>query len=41
MPDNKIIHSSGSVRIDQCDHQGIFNEDLHHYTHALRTVKRI
>ena len=41
LPDSKIIHSSGSVRIDQLDHQGIYNEDAHHYTHALRTVKRI
>lgn len=41
MPDNKIIHASGSVRVDQLDHQGIFNEGEHHYTHTLRTIKRI
>lgn len=41
MPENKIIHASGRVRIDQLDHQGIFNEGEHHYTHTLRTVKRI
>jgi cell wall-associated NlpC family hydrolase len=39
--DNKIIHSFGKVRIDNIDHQGIFNEDLGKYTHKLRVVKRV
>lgn len=38
---SKIIHASGKVRIDQIDHQGIFNKDLNKYTHQLRTIKRI
>jgi len=40
--DNKnVIHASGSVRIDQIDHQGIFNEQERKYTHHLRVIKRI
>jgi gamma-D-glutamyl-L-lysine dipeptidyl-peptidase len=38
---HKIIHASGNVRIDNIDHQGIFNESLQQYTHQLRLVKRI
>ncbi|NVO19342.1 MAG: C40 family peptidase [Bacteroidetes bacterium] len=39
--DNKIIHASGSVRIDAIDHQGIFNRELGKYTHQLRIIKRL
>ncbi len=38
---NKILHSSGKVRIDTLDHQGIFNTEAGKYTHRLRVVKRI
>lgn len=38
---NKIIHSSGFVRIDGFDHQGIYNETLKTYTHKLRIIKRL
>jgi len=38
---DKIIHASGSVRIDTLDHQGIFNRDEHSYTHQLRIIKRL
>ena len=38
---NKIIHSSGKVRIDNIDHQGIYNNDLKKYTHKLRTIMNI
>lgn len=38
---NRIIHASGKVRIDQVDHEGIFNPDEQHYTHKLRLIKRI
>lgn len=38
---NKIIHSSGKVRIDSIDHQGIFNIELKKYTHKLRIIKRL
>jgi cell wall-associated NlpC family hydrolase len=41
MLDNqKIIHASGTVRIDPMDNQGIFNAELNRYTHKLRIVKR-
>ncbi len=41
MPDQQIIHASGHVRIDQVDHQGIYNRELKKYTHKLRLIKRI
>ncbi len=41
LPDSKIIHASGEVRIDELDHQGIFNRQEGGYTHNLRTIKRI
>lgn len=41
LPDHKIIHASGCVRIDNLDHHGIFNSDLKKYTHKLRLVKRM
>jgi cell wall-associated NlpC family hydrolase len=37
---NEIIHSSGKVRIDPIDDQGIFNKELNKYTHQLRIIKR-
>ncbi len=36
-----IIHSSGKVRIDTLDHEGIFNERVKKYTHKLRFIKRV
>lgn len=38
---HKIIHASGKVRIDNVDHQGIFNVDTKRYTHKLRVIKRV
>lgn len=38
---NQIIHASGEVRIDNIDHQGIYNPAQKKYTHHLRTIKRI
>lgn len=40
LPDSKIIHSFGQVRIDRIDHYGIYNEELKKYTHRLRIVRR-
>lgn len=37
----RILHSSGEVRMDYLDHQGIFNYDTQQYTHHLRVIKRI
>ena len=38
---HRIIHCSGSVRIDALDHEGIYNESEQKYTHKLRLIKRI
>jgi hypothetical protein len=37
---SQIIHSSGKVRIDRIDNQGIFSLEKGKYTHKLRIVKR-
>ena len=37
---NKIMHASGSVRIDIIDHYGIYNYEDNKYTHKLRLIKR-
>ncbi|MBV9988989.1 MAG: C40 family peptidase [Chitinophagaceae bacterium] len=36
-----IIHSSGKVRIDKIDAQGIVNGDTGERTHKLRVIKRV
>ena len=41
LEDRQIIHASGKVRIDQLDHQGIFNRETNEYSHKLRIIKRI
>lgn len=41
LPDSKIIHASGRVRIDSIDHQGIFNASTQTYSHKLRIIKKI
>jgi gamma-D-glutamyl-L-lysine dipeptidyl-peptidase len=38
---NKIIHSSGKVRIDNVDHFGIYNIDVGRYSHQMRLMRRI
>jgi len=38
---NKIIHSSGKVRIDNIDHFGIYNIDTKRYSHQMRLMRRI
>ncbi len=40
LPNNKIIHASGKVRIDSIDHHGIYNLETKKYTHNLRIIKR-
>ncbi|MBK7214150.1 MAG: C40 family peptidase [Bacteroidales bacterium] len=39
--DQQLIHSTGSVRIDTLDHEGIFNRETGKYTHKLRIIKRV
>ena len=41
LPNNKIIHASGKVRIDLIDAKGIFNLETSSYTHQLALLKRI
>lgn len=41
LEDNHIIHSSGKVRIDRIDQQGIFNSEKGNHTHKLRIIKSI
>ncbi len=42
MLDNqKIIHASGSVRMDKIDHYGIYNTTTKKYSHQLRVIKKI
>ena len=41
LEDNRILHASGTVRIDKLDHHGIFNDSQNKYTHNLRIIKRI
>lgn len=36
----QVIHTSGKVRIDKLDHQGIYNDEIKKYTHRLRVIKR-
>lgn len=38
--DHEIIHSSGKVRIDDIDHDGIISRDQKRRTHRLRIIKR-
>lgn len=38
---NKIIHSSGKVRIDNVDQFGIYNLDTRQYTHKMRLMRRV
>ncbi len=40
MGEGKIIHASGSVRIDLIDHQGIYVASTGKYTHKLRLIRR-
>ena len=41
LPNNEVLHSYGSVRIDAIDHYGIYNKKEARYTHRLRVVKRM
>jgi gamma-D-glutamyl-L-lysine dipeptidyl-peptidase len=41
LENQKILHCSGRVRIDDIDHQGIFNKEVFRYTHNLRLIRRV
>lgn len=37
----KIIHASGKVKIDNIDEKGIYSDELKRYTHKLSAIKRV
>lgn len=39
--EGRIIHSSGKIKTDYFDHQGIFSETRADYTHKLRVIKNV
>ena len=39
--EGSIIHSSGYVKVDRIDHQGIFSTETKTYTHKLRVIKNL
>ena len=41
LKDNRIIHSSGKVRIDKIDHFGIYNAETKKHSHLLKLIKRM
>jgi gamma-D-glutamyl-L-lysine dipeptidyl-peptidase len=41
LENQKIIHASGRVRIDDLDHYGIMNIEEKQYSHKLRIIKRV
>lgn len=41
LPENKIIHASGQVRIDTLTSTGIYNEDKKENTHSLYSLRRL
>ncbi|MFT6826991.1 MAG: cell wall-associated NlpC family hydrolase [Roseivirga sp.] len=41
LPNGQVIHSSGRVRIDQLDAQGIFSVEQNAYSHTLFKIKRV
>ena len=40
LKNERIIHSSGKVRIDVIDKVGIYSEEQKRYTHDLHSIKR-
>jgi cell wall-associated NlpC family hydrolase len=36
-----VAHSSGCVKTDKLDHEGIYSTDQKKYTHRLRLIKRL
>ncbi|PQL94819.1 C40 family peptidase [Apibacter adventoris] len=41
LPEQKILHAHGKVRIDNLDYTGIFNSEINRYTHQLRFIRKI
>ena len=36
-----VIHSSGKVRVDTIDNQGIFKKEINDYSHKLKSIRRV
>jgi len=41
MPDERIIHASGKIRIDYFNEEGILHTDKKVYTHSLAQIRRV
>lgn len=41
LPNHKIIHAHGKVRIDSIDQTGIYNKELQTHSHKLRMIKSV
>jgi gamma-D-glutamyl-L-lysine dipeptidyl-peptidase len=41
LEDNKIIHSSGKVKVDKIDENGIYDLEKNYYSHPLSSIRRI
>jgi len=41
LPDHKVIHASGRVRIDHLTDEGIVNIDTKIFTHSLASIRRV
>lgn len=41
LPNHKIIHAHGQVRIDGIDQTGIYNKEIQNHSHKLRMIKSI
>jgi gamma-D-glutamyl-L-lysine dipeptidyl-peptidase len=37
----KVLHASGRVKVDNLDHEGIYDPELKKYTHKLRLIKSV
>jgi cell wall-associated NlpC family hydrolase len=40
LSEHRILHASGSVRVDALDPSGIYHAELGRHTHRLRLIKR-
>ena len=41
LEDKKIIHVHGMVKVDDLDHQGIYDRDRKKYLYPLRTIRNV
>lgn len=41
LEDKKILHVHGLVRVDELDHQGIYDRERKKYLYPLRTIRNV